>query len=281
MVTLRFSALLPYLLKLTWRLNNFILTRKFYKPKTEFRKQIMKKITLLFLLIITFLVPKNAQAQDNGAAIAAGAGALLAIGAGIAAVEQMKERAELTATEWILSNNPELVNFSLKTLDFNGKKLKDMSATSVITFKIQEFVPQDKPELDGKKQILLGFTSYGWINEYGIDFDKVRWFLIDSKEWINMMTSYTKVASGEKDDSFVKDQLTNGKIVNKGIKVKSKTTIPFYELSGDLYVTTDYNEDMKFIYNEKSLGIYLKETKNLIQIGRGSIIEIHDFFFDE
>ena len=41
----------------------------------------MKKITLLTLLIITFLVPKNTQAQDNGAAIAAGAGALLAIGA--------------------------------------------------------------------------------------------------------------------------------------------------------------------------------------------------------
>lgn len=241
----------------------------------------MKKITLLFLLIITFLVPKNIQAQDNGAAIVAGAGALLAIGAGIAAVEQMKERAELTATEWILANNPELVNFSLQTLDFNGKKLKDMSATSVITFKIQEFVPEEKPELNGKKQILLGFTSYGWINEYGIDFDKIRWFLIDSKEWLNMMTSYTKVASGENEDSFVKEQLTNGKIVNKGIKVKSKTTIPFFDLSGDMYVTTDYSNEMKFIYNERSLGIFLKETKNLIQISRGSIIEIHDFFFDE
>tara|TARA_R110002050_G_scaffold204522_4_gene340184 strand:- start:111284 stop:112006 length:723 start_codon:yes stop_codon:yes gene_type:complete len=240
----------------------------------------MKRITLLVLLVITFLIPKNTQAQD-GAAIAATAGALLAIGAGVAAVEQMKERAELTATEWILSNNPELVNFSLQTLDFNGKKVKDMSDTSVITFKIQEFVPEDKPVLDGKKQILLGFTSYGWINEYGIDFDKIRWFLIDSSEWLKMMTSYTKVASGEPNDSFIKEQLTNGKIVNKGIKVKSKTTIPFYQLSGDMYVVTDYSPEMKFIYNEKSLGIFLKETKNLIQIRRGNIIEIHDFFFDE
>ncbi|GGW48825.1 hypothetical protein [Arenibacter certesii] len=128
----------------------------------------MRRFTLLFLFIITFLIPKNTQAQDTGSVIAAGAGALLTIGAGVAAVEQMKERAELTATEWILANNPELVNFSLKTLDFNGKKLKDMSETSVITFKIQEFVPTDKPELNGKKQVLLGFTSYGWINEYGI-----------------------------------------------------------------------------------------------------------------
>ena len=241
----------------------------------------MKRITLLTLLIITFLVPKKTHAQDTGAVVAGAAGALLAIGAGVAAVEAMKERAELMATEWILSNNPELVNFSLKTLDFNGKKLKDMSDTSVITFKIQEFVPEDKPELNGKKQILLGFTSYGWINEYGIDFDKIRWFLIDSSEWLQMMTSYTKVASGETNGNYIKEQLTNGKIVNKGIKVKSKTTIPFYQLSGDMYVVTDYSPEMKFIYNEKSLGIFLKETNNLIQMGRGSVIEIHDFFFEE
>ncbi len=112
-------------------------------------------------------------------------------------------------------------------------------------------------------------------------FDKIRWFLIDSNEWIKMMTSYTKVASGEENDNFVKEQLSNGKIVNKGIKVKSKITIPFYQLSGAMYVTTDYSNDMKFIYNERSLGIFLKETKNLIQIRRGSSIEIHDFFFNE
>jgi len=46
-------------------------------------------------------------------------------------------------------------------------------------------------------------------------------------------------------------------------------------------VVTDYSPEMKFIYNEKSLGIFLKETQNLIQMGRGSIIEIHDFFFEE
>jgi hypothetical protein len=240
----------------------------------------MKKITLLILIIITSLFPKNTQAQDSGAAIADGATALLAIGIGVAAVEEMKERAELMATEYILTNNPELINFSLKTLDFDGKKLKDMSATSVITFKIQEFTPAKKPKLDGRKQVLLGFTSYGWINEYGIDFDKVKWFLIDSPEWIKMMTSYVKVASGETNEKFINETLINGKIVNKGVKENNKTEIPFYQLTGDMYVVTDYSPEMKFIYNEKSLGIFLKETQNLIQMGRGSIIEIHDFFFE-
>ena len=193
----------------------------------------------------------------------------------------MQERAELTATEWVLSNQPEMTSFELKTLDFEGKKLKDMSAVSVILFNIQEFEPQDKPELNGKKQVLFGFTSHGWISEQGINFNKVKWNLIDEVEWINMMTSYVKVSSNEKEESSIKDILKQGKIVNKGVKVKSKLTIPFFKLSGDMYVVTDYSDELKLIYNERSLGIFLKETRDLVQVGRSEIIKIHDFFFEE
>ena len=156
-----------------------------------------------------------------------------------------------------------------------------MSETSVITYKIQEFTPTDNPELDGRKQVLFGFTSQGWINEYGIDFNKIKWFLVDDNEWINMMISYVKVSSIENDTNTLKNILKEGKVVNKGVKVKSKLVIPFYKLTGDMYVVTDYSEKMKLIYNERSLGIFLKETSDLVQIGRGDIVEIHDFFFDE
>tara|TARA_R110000751_G_scaffold94197_2_gene183833 strand:- start:1757 stop:2479 length:723 start_codon:yes stop_codon:yes gene_type:complete len=237
----------------------------------------------LFTLAITILliIPNNVKAQSDGDAIAAVAGGLLALGAGIAAVEQMKEQAELTATEWLLTNHPEFNQFSLKTLDFDGKKLKDMSATSVITFKIREFDLVDDEPILGEKRVLFGFTSYGWINEYGIDFNKVKWFLYDSKEWMNMMTSYTKVASGEKNEQLIREALENGKVVNRGVKAKKGEDIDFYKIEGDMYLVTDYSPDMKFIYNERSLGIYLKETMNLIQIGRGDLINIHEFFFDE
>lgn len=241
----------------------------------------MKK-SVLMLIILVLLIPKYSNAQNNNAtAIAAAAGGLLAIGAGIAAVEEMKERAELTATQWILLNHPELKNFSLKTLDFNGKKLKDMSSTSVISFKIQEFNPSDKIVIDGKKQVLFGFTSYGWINETGIDFSKVKWFLIDSKEWMNMMVAYSKVSSSEKNEGLIREKLNNGKIVNTGIKVKSKLEVPFYKLEGDMYLVTDYSPEMKLIYNENSLGIFLKETGDLVQMSRGSLIETHEFYFEE
>lgn len=240
----------------------------------------MKK--LLILLILTmYIFPKPVQSQD-GAAIAAGiAGGLVVIGAGIAAVEQMKEDAELTATQWVLANNPEMTSFSLKTLDFDGKKLKDMSAASVISFKIQEFIPSDKPELDGKKQVLFGFTSHGWINEYGIDYEKVKWYLIDKEQWMSMMVSYAGLSSTVKDESTLKGFLLEGKVVNKGIRVNGKLAVPFFKLSGDMYVVSDYSSEMKLIYNERSLGIFLKQTNDLVQIGRGDIINIHEFFFKD
>ncbi|RIA09359.1 hypothetical protein OE09_1191 [Flavobacteriaceae bacterium MAR_2010_72] len=240
----------------------------------------MRRLVLL-LLITSYLIPQHIKAQNDGAAVAAVAGSLLAIGAGIAAVEQMKEQAELTATQWVLSNQEQMKSFSLKTLDFDGKKLKDMSSVSVISFKIQEFEPMDKPELNGKKQVLFGFTSHGWINEYGIDFNKVRWFLVDDREWMDMMVAYTLVASGERDKNLIEQTLKTGKVVNKGVKAKGDLEIPFYKLEGDMYVVTDYSSDMKLLYNERSLGIYLKETHDLVQIGRGDIIKIHEFFFEE
>ena len=96
-----------------------------------------------------------------------------------------------------------------------------------------------------------------------------------------MMISYVKVSSIENDANTLKNILKEGKVVNKGVKVKSKLVIPFYKLTGDMYVVTDYSEKIKLIYNERSLGIFLKGTSDLVQIGRGDIVEIHDFFFDE
>ncbi len=139
----------------------------------------MKNQLLSILIVGLLLFTKNLQAQNNGANVAAVATGIMAIGAGIMAIEDMQERTELTATQWLLANHSEIPNFSLKTIDFNGKKLKDMSRTTVLTFKIQEFTPKDSPKLDGKKYVLLAFTSYGWINEQGIDFSKVSWYLIE------------------------------------------------------------------------------------------------------
>jgi len=242
----------------------------------------MKKILILILIGI-YLVPQNLKAQNNDAAVAAGVGALVAIGAGIAAVQQMKEQVELEATQHILSNFPQYNRFLLKTLDFDGKKLKDISSTSVITFKMREFdIDNDRKAILGKRMVLFAFTSNGWINQYGVDFKKIQWHLISSDEWLNMMTSYSKVASAEKDDVKIKQALKYGEVVNKGIRAKRgapKDTedIDFFKIGGDMYLVTDYSEDFKFVYNERSFGMFLKKTRDLVQIGRNDLIKIHEF----
>jgi len=233
------------------------------------------KFNNLYLILLFLIIPKS-YAQDEGL-IGAAAG-LAAIGSVIVAVDNMKEQAELNATEWLLNNRPEINSFSLKTLSFDGKKAKDMSSVSVITYKIQEFELKDKPELNGKKYVLFGFTSYGWANEMGVDLNRIMWHMIDSEEWMNMMVSYVKTASAEKEDTKIKERLKSGKVVNKGIREGFDLTIPFFRLDGDMYAVRDYSDKMKLIYNERSLGIFLKQTENLVQIGRGDIIDIHEFF---
>jgi hypothetical protein len=59
------------------------------------------------------------------------------------------------------------------------------------------------------------------------------------------------------------------------VKVDGKP-VGSFELSGDICVVTDYSNDMKYIM--KGLLDFLKETKDLVQIGRNEIIDIHDFF---
>jgi hypothetical protein len=238
----------------------------------------MKKIKIITLsVLLTFSLKTNAQKNDGIIAAVAG---IAAIGSAIAINSQMKEMAELKATEWLLTEHPEFTSFSLKTLDFDAKKKKDASAVSIVTYKIQLFEPSNKPDLNGKKYVLFAFLSHGWVSQNGLDFNKFMWHLVDEKEWINMMTSYIKVASDEKSIENINKVLKEGKVVNRGVKVKGKLVIPFYKLEGDMYVVTDYSEMMKLLYNEKSLGIFLKETRNLVQIGRGDIIEIHDFLVD-
>ena len=239
----------------------------------------MNRRILPLLIILCVIIPRNNFAQSNGAGIAAVAGGIMAIGAGIMAVEDMQERMELTATQYLLANHSEISNFSLKTIDFSGKKVKDLSKTSVLSFKIQEFIPKDNPELNGRKHVLLAFTSYGWVNDQGIDFSKVNWYLIDSEEWSNMMTAYAKVSSNEKNDITIKEKLATGVIVNRGVRVKGKLEIPFFKLEGDMYVTTDYSKEMKLIYNENSLGIFIKKSQDLIQMRRSTVIDIHEFLF--
>lgn len=224
----------------------------------------MKK-TILILLIAGMFMPKQVTAQNNDGVAAAAAG-LLAIGGAIAAIEQIKESLEQVAVEQVLTAYPYLVNFELKTGSLKGTKLKDLSSVGVITFEITD---RDS----GKKYVLFAFTSQGWANEYGVDFSRLMWKNFTLDKWNKLMQNYIQTASGVE---LTMDEVAQSKIVNTGVKQGSKFILKFDKIGGDVYLTSDYSDEFKIVFNERSMGLYLKATRDLVQVRRKAIIKAHE-----
>jgi hypothetical protein len=225
----------------------------------------MKKITLL-LLLTTFLVPKIQYAQKSEG-VAAAAGIIAGIGMGIAAVELLKEQLEQAAVEYALNNYPDVVDFQLKTNSLNGKKTKDLSSVSIVTFELENLKTQER-------FIMFAFTSGGWMTDYGVNLSYVTWRRFDVKEWNDLIKVYVDTAS--KSNVSIGD-IGASKILNKGVKKAGKWLVQFDKLKGDTYYTNNYSDEFKVVFNEKSLGIYLKETSDLVQISKSALIKAHNF----
>lgn len=224
----------------------------------------MRKFTITLILLL-LLFPKLQYAQ-KGEGVAAAAAGILAVGGAIAAIEQLKENLEQKAVEQVLSEYPYLENFELKSRSLDGTKAKDLSAVGVLTFEITNRENQEK-------FVLFAFTSNGWANEYGIENSKLLWKNFNKREWNNLMKAYVMTASGE---SMSDEEISRSKIVNKGVKIGSRFIIQFDKIGGDVYLTNDYSNEFKIVFNEKSLGIFLKETSDLVQIRRKAIIKAHE-----
>lgn len=182
--------------------------------------------------------------------------------------------------EYVLSERPDLKHFELKTNSFNGLKMKDLSSVNLLAFTIRDIG-------NLKRYILFGFNQSGFKNINGIDYNKVYWKMFDAEKWNTMMVSYIELASGIKMQPI---ELASVMIVNKGVKkVKGKFIVEFDEQNGDVYKVLDYSEDFKLVYNERSLGLFLKSDKNeendfyeaskssLVQLRRKIIINSHKF----
>ena len=236
----------------------------------------MKKLFTL-ALIAAILIPSSTKSQNNDGAAAAAAG-LLAIGAGIAAVEQLKEQLEQKAVEEVLTAYPNLINFELKTGSLKGTKMKDLSSVGIVTFEIKDLDTSNK-------YVLFAFLSNGWSNQFGVDYSKLKWKLFSKNEWNKLMQAYIKTAS--KIEISIED-VASSKIVNKGVQQNKKFIIEFSKIKGDVYYTSDYSDEFKIVFNERSLGLYLKQSNpdefrrggprgDLVQIRRNSIIRAHSF----
>jgi len=236
----------------------------------------MKKL-FTAVLVAAMLIPSSTKSQNNDGAAAAAAG-ILAIGAGIAAIEQLKEQLEQKAVEEVLTAYPNLINFELKTGSLKGTKMKDLSSVGIVTFEIKDLDTSNK-------YVLFAFLSNGWSNQFGVDYSKLKWKLFSRNEWNKLMQAYIKTAS--KIEISIED-VASSKIVNKGVQQNKKFIIEFSKIKGDVYYTSDYSDEFKIVFNERSLGLYLKQSNpdefrrggprgDLVQIRRNSIIRAHSF----
>ena len=220
----------------------------------------MKNI-FTFLLVFSLLIPNNIKSQDDGAAAAAIAAGVLAIGSGIAAVEQLKEEMELKAVEQILSSYPEIKNFELKTSTLKGAKMKDISRTGIVTYEINN--------IGGERLVLFLFLSSGWSNQYGLDFNKVKWKLFDRKSWNDLMQAFVQTASRNEVDVQTVAMST---ISAKGLKNNKDYILEFDKMRGDVYYTLDYSDEFKLVFNEGTMGLFLKQRKtNETEFRKGGV----------
>lgn len=56
-----------------------------------------------------------------------------------------------------------------------------------------------------------------------------------------------------------------------------RLALPFYALKNDDYIVTDYSNEMRLFANERSMGIFLKNTGESLQLQRSLVSEIHSF----
>ena len=224
----------------------------------------MKKL-IIILIIGCVIFPSNAKAQNDAAAGAALLGGIVAIGAGIEGIEQFKEQLEHKAVEEILTNH-NMTNFKIKTSTLDGVSFKDVSSMGVVTYEIDNFDNQEK-------YILFSFSNSGWFDENG-NFETVRWKLFDRDEWNNLMKVYIETAS-RKEISI--EDVGLFKIDIKGVRKDKKYVIYFKKIDGDTYLTTDYSDEFKVVFNEGRLGLYLKNSGDNVQKYsnlRGSLVQL-------
>jgi len=266
----------------------------------------MKKFFMpLFALLILFK-PEFNYAQDKGDITAIGATAIAGLVAGAIVMERLKEEFELFATDYILREY-DFKAFELKISGLGDKsKNFDPSSVSVLSFNITpvdyDYITYDK----SKKIALLVYLDSGWRNEFGIDITKVKFAPFDLDKWNSLISKYISLASGvdiinnkipiyEKngngevsllvgDTKYVKTENSIGlkyiDVENNGISNRGVTILPFKRITGDTYFVTDFSDEYKLIYNERSLGLYLKEVERLVQLKSSLVRSITDFLND-
>tara|TARA_B100001113_G_C21067725_1_gene604183 strand:+ start:527 stop:1411 length:885 start_codon:yes stop_codon:yes gene_type:complete len=192
----------------------------------------------ILLLILPIICVKNTYSQNNNDA--AVWGALIGAATVAAAIEQHKEVLENLAVNYLIANYPEYEEFRLEVIGFGagGNTTTDNSSVNLVPFGVTKL--DNTTETDDRKLLLL-FASKGWINQYGLDYSKIKWELWSLEKWNKLLIKYTEISSPIK--TPIKDNL---------LPLYEKTTEKPSEKdlnSTDIYIKSVSSKDKKVTYS--------------------------------
>jgi hypothetical protein len=256
----------------------------------------MKYIKLFIFIVLVlnqlfFHVSVNAQAKKTipiAIATAAVAGIIHASN-----LESVKGALERQMVEWILQNRKFEGRkfFDLRMLLWNAAKREDLSNVSIAVFSYSEF---------GKLPIVyLNILSPGWINDFGVDFSKVKIVEIDQAKWSSIIIKYLNLARKQN-----MPEITDIEFIPAFDRKDKMYAMPFYLLIGlsmsgvdfmteleaakfyfddglnpDSHVIEDLDENFIIDYHGGDLNLYVKNTSDLVRFKRNAIVEITRLLF--
>tara|TARA_Y100000766_G_C18775534_1_gene540554 strand:+ start:27 stop:905 length:879 start_codon:yes stop_codon:yes gene_type:complete len=151
----------------------------------------MKKY-FISLLITSLLFSNFSKAQNDGAAAAAAAGALLAGFSIWKAIDDYQEYFENTAANFIITNHPEYDQFRVKVFKLSSKKRSDMGGMNVVPF---SFVELKEGQPTNNKKILLMFSGSKKWNDFGVIYKEFSFKWLEINEWNKILSAYSQLNS--------------------------------------------------------------------------------------
>ena len=151
----------------------------------------MKKY-FISLLITSLLFSNISKAQNDGAAAAAAAGALLAGFSIWKAIDDYQEYFENTAANFIITNHPEYDQFRVKVFKLSSKKRSDRGGMNVVPFSFVEL--KEGQPTDNKKILLMFSGSKKW-NDFGVIYKEFSFKWLEVNEWNKILSAYSQLNS--------------------------------------------------------------------------------------
>lgn len=152
----------------------------------------MKK-HILFSVIFLHIFNLGISQNEKSAAVAAGAiGAIGAIASYANSIKQYEESLELMVTEQILTERNEVNKFVLKNLRlFKTVARDDQSNSNYIPFGLSVYNENG----GGSRELVLLNLSRGWVNENGVDYNKVSVHYFSREDVFKLLLSYINLAA--------------------------------------------------------------------------------------